>query len=101
MQPVESADVTTVGPFAVYFPSGFKPSSDASCTWHVYTHKTHAHQHIIVARTVRVIARSLLHQKVNCLLLLVPAHCAGLAQDKVDFVGRTNGGEYAGHLPCR
>ncbi|KAL3159889.1 hypothetical protein ABBQ38_010286 [Trebouxia sp. C0009 RCD-2024] len=72
MQPVEDATGTTVGPFAVYFPSGFKPSSEASCTWHVYTHKKHKHQHIIVART-----------------------------DKVDFVGRTQGGEYVGHLPCR
>lgn len=53
MQPVKDADGTTVGPFAVYFPSGFVPTSDASCTWHVYTHKIHKHQHIIVARTVR------------------------------------------------
>lgn len=52
MQPVEDATGTTVGPFAVYFPSGFNPSSDASCTWHVYTHKQHKHQHVIVARTV-------------------------------------------------
>ena len=52
MQPVKDADGTTVGPFAVYFPSGFIPTSDASCTWHVYTHKIHKHQHIIVARTV-------------------------------------------------
>ena len=52
MQPVKDSDGTTVGPFAVYFPSGFVPTSDASCTWHIYTHKTHKHQHIIVARTV-------------------------------------------------
>ena len=52
MQPVKDALGTTVGPFAVYFPSGFVPTSDASCTWHIYTHKTHKHQHIIVARTV-------------------------------------------------
>lgn len=58
MQPVEDADGTTVGPFAVYFPSGFVPTSDASCTWHVYTHKTHKHQHIIVARTVSFAGRS-------------------------------------------
>ena len=52
MQPVKDADGTRIGPFAVYFPSGFVPTSDASCTWHVYTHKTHKQQHIIVARTV-------------------------------------------------
>ena len=52
MRPVTAADGATVGPFAVYFPSGFNPSLDASCTWTVHTHKTHKHQHIIVARTV-------------------------------------------------
>ena len=52
MQPVTDTDGKTVGPFTVYFPSGFNPASDASCSWHVYTHKIHKHQHIIVARTV-------------------------------------------------
>jgi len=52
MQPIADTEVGTVGPFTVYFPSGFNPSADTSCSWHVYTHKTHKHQHIIVARTV-------------------------------------------------
>ncbi|KAL0052362.1 hypothetical protein WJX82_000885 [Trebouxia sp. C0006] len=72
MQPIADTEVGTVGPFTVYFPSGFNPSADTSCSWHVYTHKIHKHQHIIVART-----------------------------EMIDFVGRTHGGEYAGHLPCR
>ena len=52
MQPIADTEVGTVGPFTVYFPSGFNPSADTSCSWHVFTHKIHKHQHIIVARTV-------------------------------------------------
>lgn len=52
MQPIADTDMGTVGPFTVYFPSGFNPSADRNCSWHVYTHKVHQHQHIIVARTV-------------------------------------------------
>ncbi len=52
MQHIADTEVGTVGPFTVYFPSGFNPSADTNCSWLVYTHKIHKHQHIIVARTV-------------------------------------------------
>ncbi len=46
-------DGAGVGPFSVYFPSGFRPDVDAPCTWHVSTLKDKRNVHVITAKSVR------------------------------------------------
>ena len=47
-----SADGT--GPFTVYFPSGFDPSSaNGGCDWTAYEHTKGRNHYTLVARTVR------------------------------------------------
>ncbi|KAK9810198.1 hypothetical protein WJX72_006510 [[Myrmecia] bisecta] len=61
-----------LGPFTVYFPSGFRPGIDAPCRWQVFSHQQKKGHQIVVART-----------------------------DSVDFVGSTQNAEYTGLQPCR
>ena len=75
IDPVESqggGDHPPIGPFAVYFPSGFQPDVDADCTWRVFRHRSQQGHFVVVAST-----------------------------DTVDFVGSSDNAECTGPLPCR
>ena len=76
MQPVEPAPgadgAAGTGPFAVYFPSGFRPGRDAECSWRVYRHGRDPGRFVVVAST-----------------------------DNVDFVGDSAGEDWTGPLTCR
>ena len=76
MQPIEAAPgedgQAGVGPFAVYFPSGFRPAKDAECSWRVYRHAGDPGRFVVVAST-----------------------------ETVDFVGDSAGEDCSGPLTCR
>lgn len=43
------------GPLAIYFPSGFQPGRHGSCTWEVHTNTARQNDHLVVARSVRMV----------------------------------------------
>lgn len=53
MQHVEGASTSgRPGPLAVYFPSGFQPGRDGSCSWEVHSNTARHNDHIVIARAV-------------------------------------------------
>jgi hypothetical protein len=76
MEPMEAAlgddGEPGAGPFAVFFPSGFRPGKDADCAWRVYRHGGDPGRFVVVAST-----------------------------DTVDFVGDSAGEDCSGALTCR
>ncbi|CAL8464180.1 g3715 [Coccomyxa elongata] len=51
MQHVEGASTSgRPGPLAVYFPSGFQPGRDGSCSWEVHSNTARHNDHIVIAR---------------------------------------------------
>ena len=53
LEPVDAASTSgRLGPFAMYFPSGFQPGKHADCKWEVQTDKVKPQQHYVIGRTV-------------------------------------------------
>jgi hypothetical protein len=53
-------------PFAVYFPSGFEPTSnEAACEWRTYSHVGRKNQYMLVAKTVSVKDGGVRHSRIH------------------------------------
>ncbi|KAK9822329.1 hypothetical protein WJX74_008139 [Apatococcus lobatus] len=67
-----AAQLEGLGPYAVFFPNGYRPEASEPCSWKAYTHQDRQSNQVLLAST-----------------------------DSADFVGSTYGPESGGRAGCR